>query len=104
MSNTLPTVQQGWQCPLCGTVYAPWVYKCGCKQVVSVPAQWPVDGTAGPPPKPVITIAGSGTTAAATNGIIWTHADFQEALERSMEENAAVCQALADYHKGADSE
>ena len=96
MTDTLPTIQQGWQCPMCGTVYAPWVYKCGCKQVVSVPAQWPVDSTAGPLPKPIITIADSGTTA-PTGNVVWTHANFEESLERILTENAAVLQALADY-------
>lgn len=22
--------QQGWQCPICGRVLAPWVYECPC--------------------------------------------------------------------------
>jgi hypothetical protein len=27
---------KGWQCPACGTVYAPWVYSC--QQAHAVPA------------------------------------------------------------------
>lgn len=27
--QTSKNVQQGWQCPICGAVYAPWVASCG---------------------------------------------------------------------------
>lgn len=27
-SPQVSTVQMGWQCPVCGQVYAPWVYSC----------------------------------------------------------------------------
>lgn len=25
-----PFAQQGWQCPVCGRVFAPWVWECPC--------------------------------------------------------------------------
>lgn len=32
MTNPTPlpniAMPQGWQCPVCGTVYAPWVWRC----------------------------------------------------------------------------
>ena len=73
--------QVGWVCPLCKRANAPWVRQCDCKEAVNT--------------KPIITIADSGTTA-PTGNVIWTHANFQESLERSLTENAAVYQALAD--------
>ena len=103
MSDVYRDTQMGWVCPLCKRANAPWVRQCDCKQVVSVPAQWPADSTAGPLPKPVVTIADNGTTA-PTNDVIWTHPNFQESLERSLTENAAVYQALADYDAGKRNE
>lgn len=36
--------QQGWQCPCCKTVYAPWVQSCECeKNVTSITYTWPTD-------------------------------------------------------------
>lgn len=29
-------VQQGWQCPVCGKVHAPWVAGCDCHRVTVV--------------------------------------------------------------------
>lgn len=29
-SGYMSMAQHGWQCPLCGTVYAPWVMCCEC--------------------------------------------------------------------------
>lgn len=26
-------IQQGWQCPVCGKVYAPWVSECDCHKI-----------------------------------------------------------------------
>ena len=105
--------QVGWVCPLCKRANAPWVRQCDCKEAINkwgepihVPAVWP-DSTSGPLPKPVITYGSGGT--AQTCGVVYcaageTYADFDTLLERSLTENAAVLQALADYDKGADSE
>ena len=110
MSDIYRDAQIRWVCPLCKRANAPWVRQCDCKEGINkwgepiyVPAQWPAEGTAAPLPKPTITITDNGTTA-PTNDVIWTHANFQESLERSLTENAAVYQALADYDRGADSE
>ena len=29
--NILNTVQQGWQCPICGRILAPFITECPCK-------------------------------------------------------------------------
>lgn len=38
--------QQGWQCPCCKTVYAPWVRSCACESEVSFTATdtWQKEG------------------------------------------------------------
>lgn len=30
MEQSFISVQQGWQCPICKRVYAPWVSGCDC--------------------------------------------------------------------------
>lgn len=40
--------QQGWQCPCCKTVHAPWVQSCECEKVspkvtVNIPSDTPAD-------------------------------------------------------------
>ena len=34
--NWNPGVKQGWQCPICGKVHAPWVPGCDCHKRTSV--------------------------------------------------------------------
>lgn len=29
--NNINTIQQGWQCPVCGAILAPFVTECPCK-------------------------------------------------------------------------
>lgn len=29
------SIQQGWQCPCCKTVYAPWIKSCKCQKASS---------------------------------------------------------------------
>ena len=38
-------VQQGWQCPVCGKVHAPWVSECDCYK-----AEWKINTVKGSDP------------------------------------------------------
>ena len=30
-SNSKPSIEQGWECPRCGRINAPWVRNCDCR-------------------------------------------------------------------------
>lgn len=31
-SNSKPSIEQGWECPRCGRINAPWVRQCDCSR------------------------------------------------------------------------
>lgn len=35
------TIQQGWQCPACKTIYAPYCLQCLCERKVNFIPIWP---------------------------------------------------------------
>lgn len=35
-----PRAQQGWQCPRCGRINAPWVESCSCQMPTYVTTKW----------------------------------------------------------------
>lgn len=56
--------QQGWECPKCGRVYAPWQPKCST--CVGASVTWP--GTASPWPIPVSPTVDPGPARETTTG------------------------------------
>ena len=50
VGNTIHQPQQGWECPKCGVVNAPWMPMCGCTTRTSVAPQTTGIGDWTPPP------------------------------------------------------
>ena len=59
------TTQQGWQCPVCRTVHAPWVASCFC-HIQSKPITYITTGN--PPSKPGVTVSTTGSAEEGDNG------------------------------------
>ena len=45
MSEIKMPPKQGWQCPVCGRVYAPWMPSCTLCEGVNVSIKWTKDTT-----------------------------------------------------------